>query len=394
MQRRIIKILRAILLAACGLLIGLGLTEALLRLFYTPEDRFLVWRPNLARELYPASEIFPGIDGVSRLITSSDGFRADEFGDPGDYQILVLGGSTTECLYLDQPETWTQILQDLLNSQGGHTSWVGNAGRSGLNARHHMVQVEYLLPQFPQIDAIVVLAGVNDFLLTRLRNADGYNPRFMESAEARARAIPSAFKVVPADYDLDRSNEPFYRQTAIWRLLREVKSAILRKVAEENGEFFVQDEVGQFYAQERARRHSSGPYLDVLPDLTSALGEFRTNLNAIIDHAQKNGVRVVLMTQPSIWREDLPSELDAWLWMGEDSQGRYYSVGALAEGMAMYNQVVLEVCVERGVECLDLASLLPKDGTVFYDEIHFNENGARLVASALAEFFLTRPPFH
>lgn len=46
---------------------------------------------------------------------------------------------------------------------------------------------------------------------------------------------------------------------------------------------------------------------------------------------------------------------------------------------------MLEVCADRRVECLDLAAMLPKDDTVFYDDVHFNEAGAERVAAAVAE---------
>ena len=54
--------------------------------------------------------------------------------------------------------------------------------------------------------------------------------------------------------------------------------------------------------------------------------------------------------------------------------------------MAAYNRKMLEVCRKRGIECLDLAGDFPRDLSVFYDDAHFNENGARLMAEKLAEY--------
>jgi hypothetical protein len=64
----------------------------------------------------------------------------------------------------------------------------------------------------------------------------------------------------------------------------------------------------------------------------------------------------------------------------------FYSVEALAEGMAAYNGRLLEICRQRQVECIDLATLLPKDTTVFYDDAHFNESGAKQVARIVADY--------
>jgi len=54
----------------------------------------------------------------------------------------------------------------------------------------------------------------------------------------------------------------------------------------------------------------------------------------------------------------------------------------------MYNKATLRVCEERGIHCLDLASALPKDDSVFYDDVHFNESGAGKIANILAQYLL------
>jgi len=133
-----------------------------------------------------------------------------------------------------------------------------------------------------------------------------------------------------------------------------------------------------------------------IPILSSALEEYARNINMIIGLAQEKSVRLILMTQPTMWRADLPQELGALLWLGgigdfqKESGKPYYSVTALEKAMKAYNDTLLRVCSERSLECLDLASLLEKDTTVFYDDAHFNESGARKVAEALSKFMSVR----
>ena len=64
----------------------------------------------------------------------------------------------------------------------------------------------------------------------------------------------------------------------------------------------------------------------------------------------------------------------------------YYATTALARGMAAFNAELLSACREHGIDCLDLAALLPADTTVFYDDLHFNEAGARAVAREMTGF--------
>lgn len=127
-----------------------------LRLVYPPNDLFLVWTPNLRERFNPAPETMPGVAGVAHFDTNSLGLRGDEIG--GDYQILTIGGSTAECLYLDTAEAWPGALQANLRAAGADAR-VGNAGRSGRNTRHHILQMRYLLPQMPEVDAVIALTG-------------------------------------------------------------------------------------------------------------------------------------------------------------------------------------------------------------------------------------------
>ena len=45
------------------------------------------------------------------------------------------------------------------------------------------------------------------------------------------------------------------------------------------------------------------------------------------------------------------------------------------------------------MECIDLAKTLPKDTTVFYDDVHFNENGAHQMVQIVADYLLHYEPF-
>jgi hypothetical protein len=142
--------------------------------------------------------------------------------------------------------------------------------------------------------------------------------------------------------------------------------------------------------QWRRYRKNAEAIVDTPPDLTSALREYRRNLQTIAELARRHGVRLFLVTQPSMWRPDLtPHERDL-LWMGgvnafQMGKGHeYYSVPVLADALDRYNATLLDVCRSERLDCIDLARALPKDTTVFYDDVHFNESGARRVAAVLS----------
>src|SRR5512145_1944580 len=69
---------------------------------------------NLALELQPEPGL-PGMKSRSRFSVNNMGFRGDSMRvlKPADeVRIFVVGGSTTECLYLDDADAVTRVLQD------------------------------------------------------------------------------------------------------------------------------------------------------------------------------------------------------------------------------------------------------------------------------------------
>lgn len=363
-SRRPALAIRLVLVVA-GVAAALALAETFLRIEPTFPYPYCVWPPNLRKVFHPDPQVMPGVSGESRFVVSSAGIRGDEIAPDQRYRMLALGGSTTECLYLDQSEAWPQLLQQSL----GPSVWVGNVGKSGRSTRHHVVQVKHLLPQYPRIDAIIVLAGVNDFL-KRLEADRNYRTDPPES-----NVVRWAFDVSPLRGAGERS--------AVSRLIDGARTTLGFRQA---GLF--QDDEGQIYLRWRGNRKSASALLDELPDLDAALDEYARNLARIVDLARAREARVIFLTQPAMWRKDLSPAGRDLLWMGGIGNYRYgeakayYSVDALAAGLARYNRRLLEVCAERDVECIDLTAEVT-DPSLFYDDVHFNEEGARRVAAAI-----------
>jgi lysophospholipase L1-like esterase len=318
-RRRGLLMKLAVLLAGTCLALVVG--EAALRVLLPRPDRLYVWPPRMRRTLRPLPGIMPGVEGDARFIVNSDGFRADELTPDFSYRILAVGGSTTECLYLDQDEAWPQLLQKGLDeSQHSRKVWVGNAGKSGLNTRDNIVQLRHILEQFKQLDALILLVGVND-LSTRLKQDAGYDPDFMRREDAERQLLSRAF-AAPFDESL-----PFYKRTAIWRLLMELKASVGPP-----REAVVEDEAGKQLAVWREHRRNASSIRRTLPDLNAALDEYARNVNAIIDLARQKSVRVIFVTQPSMWRPGLAPELSDLLWMGgvgnfQEEGGKEYLLG-------------------------------------------------------------------
>jgi lysophospholipase L1-like esterase len=61
-------------------------------------------------------------------------------------------------------------------------------------------------------------------------------------------------------------------------------------------------------------------------------------------------------------------------------------VDVLARALNLFNKKLLQVCRATDSECVDLAAAMNGDERYFYDDVHFNEPGARVVAALLADY--------
>lgn len=378
-----------------ALFIGIFLTlfagEVILRLML--DNKYYVYPPHHRRESHPSPEIMPGVQGKATFLTNSDGIRGDEMSPQHTYRILAVGGSTTQCSYLDQAESWPYRLQQLLNKEFGHDHriWVGNSGKSGHDTRDHIVQLEYILPQHNEIDTVILLVGAND-IGRRLGEDKEYDPNALNRPDTRREILARAFYNYPL-YSISEG----IKGTAIWGLMRRAKvfqtlRSKIRNMTEDTG--------GQIYQQRRMYRAKASLTLDHLPDLSTGLDEYTRNLGELARIARRHSVRVIFMTQPSMYRPDLSEEYCKLLWLGgvgnyfyTEPGHAYYSVQAMAEAYIAYNKALLQFCEQQRLECIDLASRVPKDTRAFYDDAHFNETGAEIVSKIVFDYLRARPPF-
>jgi lysophospholipase L1-like esterase len=346
---------------------------------------YLVWPPYLKHKNIPAAGVFHGIRGESRFETNAYGIRGPDFAaERGkEYRILFLGGSATESFYLDQDEAWPALIaKSLTVTADGRGIWIGNIGRSGHNIRDHLMEMRMLVPKLP-VDVLVFMTGVNDLGL-RLAQDRAHNPHFLDNKDNIAYQLKHAFSVLPDDPDL-----PFYRKGFLGRLLNpDTQRAKPHHVVDNAG-----------WAFDRWRQlRRQGQLVKNLPSLDAALKEYARNIADIAELAKQMRVRIIFMTQPALWRAGLSEVEQNTLWMGgigdyQAEGGRYYSAEALAQGLAVYNRTLLDACKRAGAECFDIAPQIKQDLSVFYDDCHFNENGAREVARATIDYLRSRSPF-
>lgn len=380
-----------------SLVIALLFSEVALRIVTPPKKEFMVWPPNMHHVFKPDPEIMPIHSAEARFASNSKGLRGPELGPDTEARVLAIGGSTTECLYIDEVSAWPLRMKTLLATPE-RAVWTASAGLSGMNSGDHVVHAKFLVPQLPRLDVVVALIGVND-LAVALGTPEKYAPVPADvSAEGSEALLRRAFQQVPGrlenSWDYDGSA---LQQLAIYQLLRRIKIGHSRDLAANN---ITNDAAGQAVRRWRDNRQHASAMIDALPDLTPQLDVYRKNLNTFVDLVTQRKIRLILLTQPTLWRAEMNEKEQKAIWMGGKGGDfmhnvglPYYTSGALAAGMQRFNDVMLSVCKERGILCVDLASMIPKDLENFYDDCHFGYQTSERIADIVAEAVKKGPPF-
>ena len=112
----------------------------------------------------------------------------------------------------------------------------------------------------------------------------------------------------------------------------------------------------------------------------------------------KLGVPRTVFTQPALYGNVVDPETKVFLGTLEVDAEQQLHGGLAWNLLELYNDVVREEGRGSGVLVVDLAAELPKDSRLFYDFVHFNNDGsaavAKIVAAHLCPYLASRYPAH
>jgi hypothetical protein len=147
----------------------------------------------------------------------------------------------------------------------------------------------------------------------------------------------------------------------------------------------------QMYKEQRELRRNPWLVVHEMPaNISQGLEGYANNLREIIRLAKERRVRLILMTQPELLQPNMSQEMidHIWSgWIGAPDLNIYWSPEVAAAVLSAHNELLLKICREEGVECIDLASQVPKSLDVFFDQCHFTDYGCSMVADLLVEHF-------
>ncbi len=365
-----------------SLLVSLVAAEVLLRLLAPLPDPYARFKVDtspkpISRE-FPLNfsfetEVEPGLPGMPpsrrRFTTNNVGFRGAFLARPkpaAEYRVFMVGGSTTECLYLDDSEAVTFVLQEQLNRMmAGKREWrVYGAGQSGNISYDHVAMISQRIVHL-EPDMIILFCGVND-LSAAIFNAD----YCFFTSESQRYSFRNLFSFAATEFQLPR-----YLYTSLRRLsgrsAREIQQTITRR--------------SNYQSKIALRRQA--PVAKKKP--RTDLSPYEENLKSIIGVARAHGIDLVFVTQPSSWNSRVDPKAAEWHWMTY-REGVRYPEEWMDEALEKYNDVMRRLGGENGIPVFDLARGVKKSLQFFYDDCHFNVAGARYVGEELGSFVSRR----
>jgi hypothetical protein len=165
------------------------------------------YKPNTVTLLRPSHDYMTHIAPNAierqyyRLAIDQHGFIApSQIHDSPDRKIVFLGGSTTECLYVDEEKRFPYVVGRQLESASGLKINTYNGGRSANESLHSLnILINKVLPMKPSM--VVMMHNVNDLVALRKQGTYWYQ----HSQKSHVQTSREVFTHYEFDPNLDQS---------------------------------------------------------------------------------------------------------------------------------------------------------------------------------------------
>lgn len=290
---------------------------------------------------------------------NSLGFRGPEIpAHFSDYlSIVTVGGSTTECFYLSDSETWPFLVEQYLKKSHDKV-WLNNAGLDGFSTFGISILVNDYISRIKP-DYILFLLGSNDIGMDAPSNYDAGKMKqstkiasFMEWIKRESEILDFMRVIKKRINDLRRPDNIDTRNFGYKPL--DLNKMPHGKINDKNVDALLSTHRRQF------------------------IPGYKERISNIIRTCRNYGIRPVLITQPILAGEGIDKttnvNLETIIFDNGNSGFMEWKL------MELYNNTLREYSVENNVDLIDLANIYPKDSKYFYDKSHFGIEGAKLAA--------------
>lgn len=311
---------------------------------YRPGEQLRLRFPK--KHLPYSDNVFPGI---YRVDIDANGFikPSAKYAHP-DLSLVFLGGSTTECMYMEEENRFPYLAGAILEKMTGKKINSYNGGLSGNNSLHAIdVLINKVIPLKPRL--VVFMENIND-LSTLL-----YLKTYWSRNNVRAPL------------------ETLEKGKLLGKFLKELLIPHLNYAYRNFKEALFPPHEDEFA---KARGHK------LALDPAGFAREFARNLEIFADICRDSHITPVLMTQENRITSHPDPVVAAYI--GRYSQDSGISYQDFKKLYDLFNETIREVGREKGVLVIDLARQVPRDKEHLYDMVHFNDAGSRYAAKIIA----------
>jgi hypothetical protein len=306
-----------------------------------PEGGFKTLKP-LMNETINVESGLPGISGKHLITTDSKGFRTTkyiQYDKEDTFRVFAVGGSTTEQIYLDDQKTWTHLLQQNLSESLSSNVEVINTGVSGLRAEHHLATLNYISQYHP--DLVIFLVGINDWnkhIKSNFHNPLSVNLRSLD------KTLVGQLIIATKDYFAAVGDDDYERRV--------------------NGDSYTK------------KRNSLGREVvkSFRPEVVS--NSYKKSLLEIRNVCRNFSFKCMFITQTSGYKKGAADDFKKGFWMTPPHQAYTLTFDDMVYIADLYNNYLINFSYKNDIAICDAADKLDASYVNFYDDTHFNTNGA------------------
>lgn len=377
-EKTAMKIIRLILINTIILFILLIIIDP----FFTVDNNLKSYRSVIIREPKPEYDLtfdyeIEHYGDTSRnrktsvaIHTNEEGFYLGEHThtDIDNTEFIFFGGSTTECMIVDENKRFPYLLsQILIQTESSRPIKTLNAGYSGSNTIHSLTNLTAKgLEIRPKM--AFLMHNINDLVV--LLKAGSYWKGTGEMAQLKGS--PNDKYGERLESFLSSSKDLFFPNTSILikRTLRNFKKSIKKS----NKSKIPQQKSSRTYDWENVSK------------------EFELALKAFVRLARNYGIEVVLMTQFSRFDPEDTSVREAFLGSYPSLANPELTFDEFCRLYHAFNEIIRKVSREESVFLIDLALEVSSAKDHIYDYVHLTDGGSETVAEIIAEKITSNYP--
>ena len=302
-----------------------------------------------------------------KVKTDKNGFISDSLRIIEDLNlsdIIFLGGSTTECYFVDESNRFPLLVDKKLDLLIGKNISVTNAAVSGNNSLHStFTLLSKVLVLKPKI--VFILHNINDLSILNRTNNYWEGPKSRSIILENENHNQQIIEIVYLSFRYIKNK--LFKNT--YYLISDIfnKNSKFKEVMLNNDEW---------------EGYRNNFYLNDIDDRKEIEDNFKKSLLTLIEISKTHKIVPVLMTQFNrIENNDEIYKETARSFNFNDKETDLYR-----EEYIKFNEIIKEIALNEKIDIIDLNYLVPKNEKYIYDAVHLNDKGSVLVSNIIVDF--------